>query len=158
MQYLNFKKCITLLDTVDLNDLVESVFSNCPVKLPSTYIFQYYDQDFDDFVDLDDLSILETIRKIKIIAVTNKLSSSDIEVSLQDADLNESTESIFDERIQTNKQTRSTSSDEQTQSTPSDEQTRSTPSDEQTRSTPDEQTRSAPSDEQTQSISIQPTR
>ena len=69
VEYRNMKKCVKLLDTDDLNGALDLAFINSPIKLPSTYVLQYFDNDIEDFIDLDNLEVLETHRKIKIVLV-----------------------------------------------------------------------------------------
>ena len=84
VEYCNMKKCIKLFDTDDLKDTIELAFANSPIKIPSTYVLQYFDNDVEDFIDLDDSEVLETCRKIKIMAIYDKQVDHDIGDDISD--------------------------------------------------------------------------
>lgn len=70
--YKNMRKIISILNSAELLETICLSFANSPVKLPECFNLQYYDEEFQEFIDLDDLNCLHQARKLAVIPHVNQ--------------------------------------------------------------------------------------
>ena len=92
----SFKKIFHISPVMSMEDLHSDIkfsFSKCPIfKVNEEFRLQVFDDDFDEFVDLDDISQLHLVidRRIQLVFETNNLNATYTSDSTDTSNINNS--------------------------------------------------------------------
>lgn len=87
--YKNVSKVIRVIDTEEIKALIQDAFYECPIRLPTAFDLQYWDKDFEIYIDIGELDIEPYINASRL-NVIKRIISSDISMTTNDVTTNDS--------------------------------------------------------------------
>ncbi|XP_057295107.1 uncharacterized protein LOC130623623 [Hydractinia symbiolongicarpus] len=85
--YRNMHKIVSVAASESLKTNISEVFSNCPAGMPDNFSLQFFDPEFEDYIELED-SVHHNVKKLGVIDCSEgKINNKASDVSMSEQSL-----------------------------------------------------------------------